>query len=193
MLFGLLFCLAAGELRATVVRRTAEPAATLDVGINEFALVLVDDIVNDTLKKVGANDTVDESAFKAAVSTAVLAAMKNETMSVKQNIAKHWVDLKADKRDNYVNLVKMKFKELFDSGKSSYMTHVGLKFHTVEDLTAPDLDKKLEYVVRTPTQHMATNLQDYTDLLYMSNIFLAFHVEVHKTLALTSIAQIIVT
>ena len=147
---------------------------TLDVGLDAFVQNLTSALVEHTKAKV--NATGNLSHFETMVGEVLRTTLKTELKPVKQEIGQHWVDLKEEKRDEYVTMLKKKFTELLSKGYDGYLRHADLKFHTGKDLTSDHLAADLDYIVKSPTKRLVGTLKDYTDLLYMSNIFLSFHV-----------------
>jgi hypothetical protein len=151
---------------------------TIDVGLDSFLQNLTHELVANTTGNVGANASVP--SFDAAVASAVEQDVKAALLPVKKEIAAHWMDLKPEKRDEYVVMLKAKFAELLHGATDPFLRHATIKFHTAKDLASDHVAKDLEYVMKTPTSRLVSSLKDYTDLLYMSNIFLSFH-EKHHT------------
>merc|ERR1719352_978609 len=149
---------------------------TIDVGLEVFVQNLTRDLVANATATVGANaSSANLTSFKAAVAAAVEKDVKAALLPVKKEIAGHWMDLKPEKRDQYVELLKLKFAELLKGAEQPFLRHASIKFHTPADLTSDKATKDLEWVMKSPTTRLVSSLKDYSDLLYMSNIFLAVH------------------
>merc|ERR1719389_12288 len=149
---------------------------TIDVGLEVFVQNLTRDLVANATATVGANaSSANLTAFEETVKAAVDKDVKAALLPVKKEIAGHWMDLKPEKRDQYVELLKAKFAELLHGAETPFLRHASIKFHAPKDLNSDKVTKDLEWVMKSPTTRLVSSLKDYSDLLYMSNIFLAVH------------------
>merc|ERR1719263_1173735 len=155
---------------------------TIDVGLEVFVQNLTRDLVANATATVGANaSSANLTAFEETVKAAVDKDVKAALLPVKKEIAGHWMDLKPEKRDQYVELLKVKFAELLQNAEQPYLRHASIKFHAPGAGYAVDLNNEtqvtnnLEWVMKSPTTRLVSSLKDYSDLLYMSNIFIAVH------------------
>merc|ERR1719263_1186994 len=172
LLLGVALALRLKEEPKPVVKQT-----TIDVGLEVFIQNLTRDLVANTTATVGANaSSTNMTAFEETIAAAVDKDVKAALLPVKKEIAGHWMDLKPEKRDQYVELLKLKFAELLKGAEEPYLRHASIKFHAGESLAnASKVAKDLEWVMKSPTTRLVSSLKDYSDLLYMSNIFLAVH------------------
>jgi hypothetical protein len=159
---------AASRLRAG----SAGGGVTLDVGLDKFVQNLTVLLTNATASHMAGKD---EAAFQQYLVADVSKILSNGTRPIKQAIGQNWVKLKEEKRDDYINMLKIKFGEIYDDSYSSFLKHVTHVVEAGEDVMK--LDKRehlLDDALQSPSRLFFKSLKDYEELLYMSNIFLQF-------------------
>merc|ERR1719311_111999 len=108
-------------LAAASFLRSENSGVTLDVGLDRFVQNLTVQLANATTSHTaGANDTAFQKFLKADVSNII----SNGTRPIKQAIGQNWVKLKEEKRDDYIQMLKSKFAEIYDDSYASFLKHV---------------------------------------------------------------------
>jgi hypothetical protein len=150
----------------------------LDVGLDKFVQNLTVLLTNATASHIAAKD---EAAFQQFLKADVSKILSNGTRPIKQAIGQNWVKLKEEKRDDYIQMLKSKFAEIYDDSYASFVKHVT----TVVSVDGANLEvreKSVDEALQSPSHLFFKSLKDYEELLYMSNIFLQFQKKIRPSM-----------
>jgi hypothetical protein len=182
MQFLLLAALAAGALL-----RSGSSGVTLDVGLDRFVQNLTALLTNATVPHI---EGADGTAFQQYLVADVSKILSNGTRPIKVAIGQNWVKLKEEKRDDYINMLKSKFADIYDDSLKSFVKHASSVVE-VKGLKLDAREKSLDYALQAPSKLFFKSLKDYEELLYMSNIFLQFRAKGRPSMLQLALVRVV--
>jgi hypothetical protein len=175
-------------LAAASFLRSENSGVTLDVGLDKFVQNLTVQLANATASHTaGANDTAFQKFLKADVSNII----SNGTRPIKQAIGQNWVKLKEEKRDDYINMLKSKFAEIYGDSMASFVKHAGNIAEAGAGMSLEKREASLDRALQSPSRLFFKSLKDYEELLYMSNIFLQFQKKGHISMLQLNLVSVV--
>lgn len=122
--------------------------------------------------------------FNHTVSLEIQARFNASVAATKASVAKHWMELKDEKRDSFVAQLKNRFSDIFESHRARFAHRASVDFFTEKDLPPQADDAHVRLNIDRLMNHsmvsLTKQLDDYTEMFYMSSIFLGYRVKASK-------------
>merc|ERR1719331_3337930 len=175
-------------LASASLLRAEGGGVTLDVGLDKFVQNLTFLLTNATVSHIA---KADEASFRQFLVADVSKILSNGTRPIKQAIGQNWVRLKEEKRDDYIQMLKSKFAEIYDDSMASFLKHATNVVTAGSGLSLDAREKNLDYALQAPSHLFFKSLKDYEELLYMSNIFLQFQSKGHISMLQLNLVSVV--
>merc|ERR1712100_824377 len=117
--------------------------------------------------------------------------LSNGTRPIKVAIGQNWVKLKEEKRDDYIQMLKSKFADIYDDSTASFLKHATSVVTESNGMSLDKREKNIDYALQAPSRLFFKSLKDYEELLYMSNIFLQFQKKGHISMLQLNLVSVV--
>jgi len=157
----------------------------LDVGLNAFEAKAEDALLASLAARLPLSLAAPaRERFNKTFRGEFRARFLDGVKPAKVRVAKHWTELKPEKRDMFFQAVKERFGEILGQQLPRFEERSKLAFFTERDLP-PKADDALvrsnvDKLISKVVPRLEKQLEDYVEMYYMSNIFLQFRIAVPR-------------